>query len=102
VGDEVVDRTAGLAERHAAIHAAGALLPQLLFGKVLVNLKPVVHTLEHGSARGHLPGVVHESGGLTHAAAATCWPKPRRLRPECMPDRSLGHPIRACIRAGRL
>src|ERR1700752_3436875 len=36
VGNEVVDRTTGLAERHATIHAASALLAKLLFGKVLV------------------------------------------------------------------
>src|ERR1700745_2102599 len=37
VGNEIVDGTSGLTERHAAIHAACALLAKLLFGKVLVN-----------------------------------------------------------------
>ena len=46
VGNEVVDRASGLAERNAAIHAAGALLAKLFFGKILIDLEPVVHALE--------------------------------------------------------
>ena len=48
VGDEVADGTSRLAEGDAAIHAARALLADLVFGKILINLEPVVHALEHG------------------------------------------------------
>ena len=41
VGDEVVDRAAGVAEGHAAIHAASALLALLFFGERLVDFEPV-------------------------------------------------------------
>src|SRR5262249_51294104 len=53
-GDQVVDGTAGghafderagVAERHAAIHATGALGAQLLLVGVLVELSPVVYAL---------------------------------------------------------
>src|SRR5215831_10142264 len=70
VGDEVVDRTPCLAERYAAIHAARALFAQLLFGKVLIDLEPVVHALEHWTARSRLAVIVHEAGCLTHVAPA--------------------------------
>src|ERR1700738_5351464 len=48
VWDEIVDRASAVAEGHAAIHAARALVSQLFFGEVLVNLEPVVHPLSHG------------------------------------------------------
>ena len=41
VGDEVIDRAARVAEGHAAIHAASALLTLFLFGEGIVNFKPV-------------------------------------------------------------
>ena len=45
VGDEIVDRATGVAEGNAAVHAAGALLALFLFGKRLINFKPVLHAL---------------------------------------------------------
>ena len=67
VGDEIVDRTPGVAEGHAAIHATRALIAQLLFRKVLVNLEPVVHALGDGTANGALAAVLHEPRRFTHA-----------------------------------
>ena len=52
VGDEVVDRAAGVAEGHAAIHAASALLALLLFGERLVDFEPVLDALFDLAARG--------------------------------------------------
>src|SRR6185312_9170892 len=43
VRNEIVDRTPGMAERHAAIHAARALGSQFFFRKILVDLEPVIH-----------------------------------------------------------
>ena len=45
VRNDVVDRASGVAERHAAIHAARALWAQFFFGKILIDLEPVVHPL---------------------------------------------------------
>ena len=54
-GDQVVDRAAGghaaeqragVAERHAAIHAARALLAQLRFVEVVVELVPVADAFD--------------------------------------------------------
>ena len=42
VGNEIVDRAAGVAEGHAAIHAASALLALLFFGERLVDFEPVL------------------------------------------------------------
>ncbi len=52
VGNDVVDRAARVAERHAAIHAARALRADLLLGKIEVDLKPVVDALGDRTARG--------------------------------------------------
>ena len=43
VGNQIVDRAAGMAERDAAIHAARPLRAQFVLGEVLINLEPVVH-----------------------------------------------------------
>ena len=61
VGDEVVDRAAGVAEGHAAIHAAGALLALLFFGERLVDFEPVVDALFGLAARGLLAFEFQES-----------------------------------------
>ena len=45
VGNEVVDRAAGVAEGHAAIHAASALLALLFLRKWLVDFEPVLEPL---------------------------------------------------------
>ena len=45
VGNEIIDRAAGVAERYAAIHAACALACKLFFGEIQINLEPVVDAL---------------------------------------------------------
>src|SRR6266516_6485937 len=67
VGDQIVDRTSGMTEWHAAVHAAGALGAQLLFGEVLVDFEPVVDPLGYRAARRGLPRIFHETRWLTHA-----------------------------------
>ena len=65
LGDEVVDRAAaghavedhaGVAERRAAIHAAGALLAQFLGRRVMVEFLPVLDALERRAIGGDLAG----------------------------------------------
>ena len=76
--DQIVDRTArshaadqltGVAERNAAIHATRALLLQLRFGEVLVELLPIFHPLKRGAVCGEFPLVFHESGWFTHLSS---------------------------------
>ena len=52
VGNDVVDRTSGVTERNTAIHAARALLAELFFGEILIDLEPVVDALGDGTPRG--------------------------------------------------
>ena len=52
VGNEIVDGTAGVAERNAAIHAARALLAQLFFREILIDFEPVVHALQRPAGAG--------------------------------------------------
>ena len=83
VGNEIADRATGLAERNTAIHAARTLLAQLVFGKVLINLEPVVHPFQHRSAWCQFAWVVDEAGCLTHAAPARRSPEQRPARRGC-------------------
>src|SRR6266705_3204092 len=80
VGDQIVYRASGLAERHTAIHASRTLLAELFFGEILVDLEPVVYAFEYRPARSQLAGVVHEAGGLTHVAPALRWLKRQLVR----------------------
>ncbi len=57
VGNDVVQRAAGMAERHAAIHAAGALRADVFVGELVIDLEPVVDAFFDGSARGEFAGV---------------------------------------------
>ncbi len=100
VGDEIVERASGVAEGHAAIHAARALHGELVLGKVAVNLEPVVDALDDRAARGQLAGVFHETGGLTHAAPARSQPAWRLVR-GCRGARCARCRARACTRAGK-
>src|SRR5579864_1010443 len=60
-GNQIVDRASGVAERYATIHAARALCAQLFFGKVLINLEPVVDAFSDRPARGGFARMLHES-----------------------------------------
>ena len=68
IGNEVVDRTAGMAEGHAAIHAARALLALLLLRERLVNLEPVLDPFVDLAARRQFALKLQKPSDLTHAA----------------------------------
>ena len=98
VGNDVVDRAAGVAERNAAIHAARRLRAHAFFRERLIDLEIIVDALRHGPARGSLAIVFLEPGDFTHRSPAresSCPPAP----PARPPERA-GFPERACIRAG--
>src|SRR5437879_8625407 len=42
IGNDVADRTTGMTEWHATIHATGALRTNTVLGKLTVDLKPIV------------------------------------------------------------
>jgi hypothetical protein len=65
VRNDVVQRASGVAERHAAIHAARALRSPFR-RKRLVDLEPVVDPFLHRPPRGHLAAIFHETSDLTH------------------------------------
>src|SRR4029077_6093638 len=100
VRNNVGDRTASVAKRNAAVHAARGLHPYFLFGEWLIHLEVVVDTLRDRAARRRLACVFLEACNLTHrspahAPAPASWhaqPPLRREFVEC--------PGRACIRAG--
>jgi hypothetical protein len=69
IGDQVGERAAGMAEGHAAIHAAGALGLDALDGERLIDLEPVVDALPRVAAGGELAGVLEEAGDFTHERA---------------------------------
>ena len=71
VGNDVVHRTPGVAERHAAIHAARALIPDAVFRKRLVDFEPVIDSIRNGAPLWQLPCVLHEPGHLTHEPPAS-------------------------------
>ena len=75
VGDQVVDRAAGVTEGNAAIHAAGALVTLLLFRERLIDFEPVLQALFDLAACRLFALNFEKSCDLTHAA-------PRRLRPQ--------------------
>src|SRR5690606_16243571 len=66
VRDDVVDRTAGLAERDAAIHAAGALQGRVGIGQPQDELAIVLDALLRGFAGFGESFVLDESGDFSH------------------------------------
>jgi hypothetical protein len=87
LGDEVVDRAAGghagelrpgVAEGDATVHAAGALLLELLGGEVLVELVPILETLRGAALCRYLAGELEKSGGLAHLTYLRCGMDPGR------------------------
>src|SRR5262249_52108906 len=70
LGNQVVDRAAvvRLAERHAAVHAASALIAQMLVGGLREDLAEVGGPFARVAIRHALLRILHESGRLTHAA----------------------------------
>ena len=70
VGDQVVDGAAAVAEGHAALHAARALLRELPFGQRLHELAVVVHALGRRALGRVDPLDLEEPAELAHQAAA--------------------------------
>ena len=77
LGDQVVDRAAAghpadelarVAERHAAVHAAGALFLELLVGVMVVDLLPVADAGEGIAVRREFALVFDKSGRFSHGA----------------------------------
>src|SRR5260370_6220179 len=102
IRNQVVDGTSRLTEGHAAVHAARALSSQLFFGKVLIDLEPVVDALRNWTPRGNLARVFQESRALTHVAPPGAW----TVRPSGDSGYKAGvcGSLRAhvCVRGGRL
>src|SRR5580693_1779640 len=67
IRNHVVQWAAGMAERNAAIHAARALRANLVLGKFLIDLEPVVHAFDDRTARRSFSRVFQETGCFTHA-----------------------------------
>ena len=81
LGDQVVDRAArghaadqlaGVAEGHAAIHAAGALVAELLLLHVVMKLVPVAHALQRRTVHGQFPQIFDESSWFAHGGRIEC------------------------------
>ena len=99
IRNHVVQRTAVVAKRHAAIHATRALGLNFLVGKILVNLEPVVDTFGDRAALRKLARVFEEARDFTHAR-----PLASRQVVRCAPPVVGGTSefrARAYIRAGR-
>ena len=69
VRDQVVHRAAVVAERHAALHAAGALLGQLRVGERVHELVVVEHPLRGHALRVLDPAQLEERAELAHQTA---------------------------------
>ena len=63
VRDDVAEGTSGLAEGHAAVHAAAGLLARVLLGERRIDLVEVLHALGHGPAARHPAGVLQKRHG---------------------------------------
>src|SRR5207237_3451192 len=74
VGDQVAERAAGVAERHAAVHAARALLLQLGHRQQHDELLEVLDALVLGALARVDPLDLQEAAELTHSRGA---PPPR-------------------------
>ena len=71
VGDEILDRTAGVTEGHAAVHAAPGLLFQLAFRERLDELAPVAQPFRDRPVGTVLPRKFEKARGIAHAAASS-------------------------------
>jgi hypothetical protein len=66
VGDQVPQRTARVAEGHAAVHAARGLAAQLIVGHRLVDVAVVLEALLDGPLRRGLAPDLEETPGIPH------------------------------------
>src|SRR6185369_11863795 len=76
VGDDVVDRTAALAERDAAVHAACALRRCFFAGQRRDELAGVAHALGDRQRRLGDALALHEAGHLAHYIASLLTRRP--------------------------
>ena len=83
VRNNIIYWASGVAERHAAIHAAAALGAQFVFGEILIDLEPVVDPFGHRTALRHLALRLHKSGGLTHGSPLRVRRPPAETALEC-------------------
>src|SRR6059036_2236267 len=83
VRDQVAERAALVAEGDAAVHAARALLAEVLDRKRKVDLFPVAQPLGDRPRRKLLALDLQEAGGLTHS-----WPRPARRTSARAPRRA--------------
>src|SRR5690606_16105428 len=71
LGDEVAERAAVVAERDAAVHAAGGLPDEGRAVEVLVDFAPVLDPNGHGPVGGQLPfGDLEEAFGVGHGLSS--------------------------------
>src|ERR1019366_4338935 len=77
IGNDVGERTTGVAKGDAAIHAARRLGAQVVVGERQVDFGPVLDAHDGVATLGHFPRVFHEAGDFSHVgspyATATCW-----------------------------
>ena len=75
IGNEIVDRAAGVAEGNAAVHAASALLALFLFRERLVDFEPILDAFA-GIAAGSLFALnLKKTGDFTHAEPLPLQPR---------------------------
>ena len=65
-GGHAGNQRAGVAERHAAIHAACGLIAQTLLVHVVMELLPVAHALDRRAVHRELTQILDESSRLAH------------------------------------
>ena len=115
VGNDVVHRATGMAERHAAVHAARTLLAQLFVGQIAINLEPVVHPLGDRSPLRQFAIELQKSSRPSHDApaplrprwrpahSAVCRPAPDRWRsPALSPAPRAAHASTRAERPSRI
>jgi hypothetical protein len=81
VGDQVAERTAVVAERDAAVHAAGALLAQLGDGTRKQELLEVVRALQRIALRDSVSLDLQKAAELAHQAPVPPTASSGRSRP---------------------
>src|SRR6185312_3917398 len=87
IRNDVVDRATGMAERNAAIHAAGCLRLYFFIREFVIDLEPIVDALGYRPPRGGFTRVFEKSSKLNHGPP----PPPRRV----------AGVARECTRSGR-
>ncbi len=68
IRNDVGQRASGMAEGHAAIHAARTLQLHTLFRERIINFEPVFDAHRRVAPRRQFPRVFHESGYFTHGS----------------------------------